>query len=663
MHKISLVLACLACVGRGRRMRNPMEESIPSVESQTALHDARLLSEANESITEQSLRGNPLKSVANLLLDFSPRPPVKPRSAGARMVIGEQAASFGPATLLRKLKADLPQFEWLAEGEGSPNNKVDMPDFVKATLAQPTAPKRIHEHHERTERIRGRFAQAQKDAAALKGMLIGEEDEKAWWRTPRDIPEGGRDVTADDPLTVLIAGGGLAGLVTAAACHSKGMKVAIFEQASSYAPYGGPIQIQSNALRAIQRINPEIYEELVAAGTVTADRTSGLKIGYRKGNKLAGLYDRGDWLVRFDTIGPALEAGLPATVVVDRPVIQQILVKYGFPEGTVRIKSRIEKFEDLGNGRGVCATLEDGTKAYADVLVGADGIWSQIRKNLHNLDEGAGGFAASGAAGGALDDAEARKLARDTVRIAAKADRRYSGFTCYAALAPHRASNIEEVSYQILLGEKKYFVSTDGGGERQQWFALIREPAGGVDPEPTPEDPTPKLTRLRKEFSSTDGDADGNKWDPFALELIDASTEDDIKRRDLYDGAPLLANLDMQRWWSPWAKGPVAICGDAAHPMMPNLGQGGCQSVEDGYRLGEELGDVKHTSKIPGALGQYSRKRVIRTSIVQGFAQLGSDLLVDFDLMMTIPLIGPFFLTMTQLSMPWILRFLYTPEF
>ena len=47
----------------------------------------------------------------------------------------------------------------------------------------------------------------------------------------------------------------------------------------------------------------------------------------------------------------------------------------------------------------------------------------------------------------------------------------------------------------------------------------------------------------------------------------------------------------------------------------------------------------------------------------QGFAQLGSDLLVDFDLMMTIPILGPFFLTMTQLSMPWILRFLYTPEF
>ena len=98
-------------------------------------------------------------------------------------------------------------------------------------------------------------------------------------------------------------------------------------------------------------------------------------------------------------------------------------------------------------------------------------------------------------------------------------------FTCYAALAKHRASNIEDVSYQILLGEKKYFVSTDGGGERQQWFALIREPAGGVAPEPTAEDPHPKLTRLRKEFSCTDGDADGNVWDDFALELIEAAEE------------------------------------------------------------------------------------------------------------------------------------------
>ena len=253
------------------------------------------------------------------------------RAAGPSMVIGQQADSFGPATVLRKLKQELPQFEWLADGDGAPHNKVNIPENLHEILSQPSAPVREAESDERTERIRNRFHEAAADAQALKGMLVGEEDAKAWWRTPRDLPKGGRPVTDDDPLTVLVAGGGLAGLVVAAACHAQGMKVAIFEQASSYAPYGGPIQVQSNALRALQRINPTIYEELVKAGTVTADRVSGLKIGYKKGNKLAGLYDRGDWLVRFDTVGPALEAGLPPTVVVDRPVIQQILVKHGFP--------------------------------------------------------------------------------------------------------------------------------------------------------------------------------------------------------------------------------------------------------------------------------------------------------------------------------------------
>ena len=66
---------------------------------------------------------------------------------------------------------------------------------------------------------------------------------------------------------------------------------------------------------------------------------------------------------------------------------------------------------------------------------------------------------------------------------------------------------------------------------------------------------------------------------------------------------------------------------------------------------------------VTGALDTYFKKRILRTTIIQTAAQLGSDLLVDFDKMMTIPLVGPFFLFMTQVSMPFILRFLYTPEF
>jgi zeaxanthin epoxidase len=343
-------------------------------------------------------------------------------------------------------------------------------------------------------------------------------------------------------------------------------------------------------------------------------------------------------------------------VVVDRPVIQQILLNHGIPEGTVRIQSRIADYEELGVGKGVKVTLEDGTVAYSDVLIGADGIWSSVRRIMQGLNRGADGFAASGAAGGALNEAEARRMAKDSVLMASNANRRYSGFTCYAALTEHRASNIEEVSYQILLGKDKYFVSTDGGGERQQWFALIREPVGGVDPEPTPDNPSPKLSRLLYEFNNKEpGDRNGDVWDDFAHELLQSTPEESIKRRDLYDGAPLV--------FQGWTRGHVAICGDAAHPMMPNLGQGGCQATEDGYRVAEELATVRNTADVAAALNTYFLKRIPRTTIIQGLAQLGSDLLVDFDKMMTIPLVGPFFLFMTQVSMPFILRFLYTPEF
>lgn len=517
------------------------------------------------------------------------------------------------------------------------------------------APVRKPESVNRVSEVRERFRKASEDAAKAKGCSSGDTG-KEWWREPLE-PEP-REVTPDRPLRVLVTGGGVAGLVTAAACHAKGMKVAIFEQASKYAPYGGPIQIQSNALAAIQQISQKCYEELVKAGTVTADRVSGLKIGYKKGVFLGfgDQYEKGDWLVRFDTLQPALEAGLPPTVVVDRPVIQQILLEHGIPEGTVRIKSRVANYVELGPGKGVKVVLEDGTVAYADVLVGADGIWSSVRRIMHELDRGADGFAATGAAGGALNEAEARRMAKDSILMASNANRRYSGFTCYAALTEHKASNIEEVSYQILLGKDKYFVSTDGGGERQQWFALIREPPGGVDSEPTPQKPTPKLDRLLYEFNNEEpGDRNGDVWDEFAHELLRSTPEEAIKRRDLYDGSPLL--------FQGWNRGHVAICGDAAHPMMPNLGQGGCQATEDGFRIGEELAKVQNTAQVEGALRSYYFKRIPRTTIIQILAQLGSDLLVDFDKMMTIPLVGPFFLFMTQFSMPFILRFLYTARF
>ena len=55
--------------------------------------------------------------------------------------------------------------------------------------------------------------------------------------------------------------------------------------------------------------------------------------------------------------------------------------------------------------------------------------------------------------------------------------------------------------------------------------------------------------------------------------------------------------------------------------MMPNLGQGGCQAIEDAYVLTEQLCDVTDKAQIPSALQEYYRQRIVRSAIVQGMSR------------------------------------------
>lgn len=127
--------------------------------------------------------------------------------------------------------------------------------------------------------------------------------------------------------------------------------------------------------------------------------------------------------------------------------------------------------------------------------------------------------------------------------------------------------------------------------------------------------------------------------------------QEDITQRDLYDRPPLVLK--------GWAKGPVAVLGDAAHPMMPNLGQGGCQAVEDGYRLAQELSKIKDRGDVAWALRMYENSRLVRSSAVHGLARIASDILFQSRLLFQNRIIGSFVGLMMTVSMPAILEFLY----
>jgi salicylate hydroxylase len=74
----------------------------------------------------------------------------------------------------------------------------------------------------------------------------------------------------------------------------------------------------------------------------------------------------------------------------------------------------------------------------------------------------------------------------------------------------------------------------------------------------------------------------------------------------LYDREPL----------PTWTNGRLTLLGDAAHPMLPHLGQGANQSIEDGIALATILKEVK-TRDIPEALLTYERLRRERVAEVQ----------------------------------------------
>jgi len=224
------------------------------------------------------------------------------------------------------------------------------------------------------------------------------------------------------------------------------------------------------------------------------------------------------------------------------------------------------------------------------VLIGADGIWSSVRSTMHVNPTKGEGCGAS-----------------------------YSGYTVYAGELDYAAPDNGEVGYKVYIGPRQYFVITDIGKGRYQWYAFLAKPVGTSESEAS----------LKPTEPTSDNCAAGNPaylrgvfegWSPDIYDILRATRDDEVAQRDLYDRPPALRK--------PWTEGKVALLGDAIHAMMPNLGQGGCQAVEDAAVLAEELGALKDRTQVEAALQTYKSRRLVRSAAVQGLSRFASDIII-----------------------------------
>jgi 2-polyprenyl-6-methoxyphenol hydroxylase-like FAD-dependent oxidoreductase len=210
--------------------------------------------------------------------------------------------------------------------------------------------------------------------------------------------------------------------------------------------------------------------------------------------------------------------------VLHRAALHTALAARVAPEA-IRTGARVARIED--DGAVARAVLEDGTAIEGDLLVGADGLHSAVRR--HVLGDGAP---------------------------------RYAGETLFRGIAD--ASLAEPDLCRELFGDGRRTAHYDLGGGQTYWWASAPLPADAVVP------PGERRAFLARAFAG---------WAFGVTELFARTPEERILQNGSYDRAPVRR----------WHRGACVLLGDAAHPTTPNLGQGACMAIEDAVVLARSL--------------------------------------------------------------------------
>ena len=338
-------------------------------------------------------------------------------------------------------------------------------------------------------------------------------------------------------MHVAIIGGGIGGLFAANALNARGLQVSVHEQAPALGEVGAGVFITPNAVRHLERV-----------GLLPAVEKWGARVG------AGSAYFRQDG--RFIAPVQVSDAdGWNACFGMHRADFIQLLAA-NLPDGIVRTGRRAVAFEQESDWARV--RFANGATVEADLVVGADGIHSELRPYV---------FPPSGPV--------------------------FHGTVSYRGLlARQRLPDWPMDRWQMWVGPSKHFlVFPVRHGAMVNYVGFVPTDEEMKESWSAPGDPD----ALRAEFKG---------WDPRIGELLEQV--ESTFRWALYDREPLPS----------WTKGRLTLLGDAAHPMLPHLGQGANQSIEDGMALAVMLGSAA-ASRVPALLLAYERLRRDRVAEVQ----------------------------------------------
>ena len=312
----------------------------------------------------------------------------------------------------------------------------------------------------------------------------------------------------------MIVGAGIGGLAAGIALRRSGWSVRIFERSATPRELGFALGLAPNAIHALHELGvaDAVMPHAMTASTMPSGSMLCVEVRRPGGRVIRRVTASRDEFAHLD---------LPAIVL--RPVLHSALLT-AVGEGAVATGSEAVGFDD--DDSGVTLRMANGTTARGDILIGADGVASVIRKRLHPDEpppQPSGYFALRGAT-------PAVHLLGGTPFIA------YFGRGIEAAVVQAGAAMI--YWYVSLLADD------------------IRK--GGLEPDDV-------LRRFTADF------------DPQFRAISGAATE--MRLDELFSREPL----------PKWGAGRVTLLGDAAHPMLPHTGQGAAQALEDAVVLGRTL--------------------------------------------------------------------------